>query len=159
MCAYPIRRSDRVAITLPITVSGSDNVGNPFLAQGRTSVVARHGARIVLQMELAPDQEILVRCLVTGEEAYARVTAMTGFGPTGQFSYGIKMEETGKNIWDIDFPPIAVGEGAAGRVVLECAKCGLRGARLSDRFPGRGPGGGHGSHPLLPPMFRSEQLE
>jgi hypothetical protein len=126
MCAYPIRRSDRVAITLPITVSGSDPGGNPFLAQGQTSVVARHGAQIVLQMELAPGQEILIRCLVTGKEAHAHITAMTGFGPNGQISYGIELVGAGRNIWDIEFPPIAEGEGAAGRVVLECAQCGLR---------------------------------
>ena len=144
MCAYPIRRSDRVAITLPITVSGSDPGGNPFLAQGRTSVVARHGAQIVLQMELAPDQEILVRCLVTGKQAHARITTMTGFGPNGQISYGIELVEAGKNIWDIEFPPIAEGEGASGRVVLQCAQCGLRELAYLTDFQAEALGRGNG---------------
>ena len=120
------RRSDRVVIELPIVVTGSDASGAAFLIPGRTTVVSRHGAHIVLPRQLPSLSSILIRCLPTAREARGRATGSPGLSPDGSICYGIELLNPETNLWDIEFPPIEEAEGAAGRVVLQCAQCDSR---------------------------------
>jgi hypothetical protein len=117
------RRSDRIAIELPIVVTGSDALGSAFLEQGITAVIGRHGAKILLQRKLAPHQEINVRCLKTSKESDARIIGQVGGTLDGFFYYGVELLDTDTNIWDIEFPPLDESEVAVGRVLLECIRC------------------------------------
>lgn len=119
------RKSDRVSIRLPLQVSGSDVTGRPFLEEGRTIMVSRHGARIKMARSLAPEQEVLVRCLQTGREAAARVVGLIGGGPAISV-YGIALLDPDADPWGIEFPDLAEGEDAYGRVLLECVHCHTR---------------------------------
>lgn len=120
------RRSERVAIELPIVVSGADCMGDMFLEQSHTVVIGRHGAKIVLQRKLGPDQEINIRCHATGREAEVRVVGQIGTGPGGTFYYGVSALDPAIDLWGIEFPPPEEGEAAVGRVLLECVRCHTR---------------------------------
>jgi hypothetical protein len=120
------RRSDRVVIELPILVTGTDCLGDMFLEQSKTSVVDRHGAKIVLTRKLVPDQEITVRCYPTGRESDARVVGQIGTSLEGAFYYGIALLDPDIDLWGIEFPPVEEAEGAVGRVLLECVRCHTR---------------------------------
>jgi hypothetical protein len=122
---HAIRRGDRVDLGLPIIVTGTDAMGAGFLEQSRTIVISRHGAKILLQRKLAPDQEINVRCISTAKESDARVVGQTGADAEGYY-YGVELLDVDANIWDIDFPPPEEGDVAVGRVLLECVSCHTR---------------------------------
>ncbi len=116
------RRSDRVSLVLPIQAAGDDGDGRAFVETGHTILLSRHGAKIALARKLVPEQEITVTCLATGKEAVARVVGQTG-EEGRNFAYGIVFEDEEVNPWDIDFPPLAESEKAAGRVLAECLHC------------------------------------
>jgi hypothetical protein len=120
------RRSDRVVIELPIVVTGTDCMGDMFLEQSSTTVVGRHGAKIVLTRKLAPDQEINIRCHATGRESDLRVVGQIGTSPEGTFYYGVALLDPDIDLWGIEFPPAEEAGGAVGRVLLECARCHTR---------------------------------
>jgi len=117
------RRSERVMIELPIVVTGADCMGDTFLEQSHTAIVGRHGAKIVLQRKLGPDQEINIRCHATGREADARVVGQIGTSPEGAFYYGVSLLDPSIDLWGIEFPETGEGEAAVGRVLLECVRC------------------------------------
>ncbi len=52
------RRSDRVSLTVLLEVSGTDSHGAEFKEPGKTLIVSRRGAMIVLGRELKGGQEI-----------------------------------------------------------------------------------------------------
>jgi PilZ domain len=116
------RRSDRVPLELPITVSGTDCLGSGFVEQTRTTMLGRHGAKILLKRKLVPEQEINVRCLKTGRETDARVVGQTG-GDEEVYSYGVELLDPNVDLWDIQFPPEAEPQAAVGRVLLSCVRC------------------------------------
>ncbi len=127
-----VRRSDRVSVELPIQISGTDALGEAFLINGRTVVVSRHGAKILLARKLAPEQELTIQCVRSGQEADARVVGQIGEGPEG-FFYGVSFLDSKANPWGIDFPPLSEAEQAVGRMVLECVRCHTRELVYLDR--------------------------
>ena len=127
------RASDRIELELPIEVAGTDCRGLEFLDRTRTLVIARQGGKIRLERELAPQQEVMVRCLTTGREAVARIVGQMGKS-SGAYAYGIKLLGEEDNIWGIDFPPLTESDGAIGRVLLECIGCKNREVICLDYF-------------------------
>lgn len=119
------RRSDRIAIKLPIHISGVDASGEAFLDKSVTVVLGRHGAKIALPRMLAPDQEVNIRCLGSSKESDARVVGQIGNGPEG-FYYGVELLGSGPDFWNIEFPPVEESEAAVGRVLLGCMRCQTR---------------------------------
>jgi hypothetical protein len=113
-------------IELPIVVTGADCMGDMFLEQSNTTIVGRHGAKIVLTRKLGPDQEVNIRCHATGREADARVVGQIGTTPEGTFYYGVALLDPDIDLWGIEFPAAEDAEGAVGRVVLECGSCHTR---------------------------------
>jgi hypothetical protein len=120
------RRSDRVMIELPIVVTGTDCMGDMFLELASTTVVGRHGAKILLKRKLGPDQEVNLRCNATGRESEVRVVGQIGSTPEGTFYYGVALLDPDIGLWGIEFPPAEEAEGAVGRVLLECVRCHTR---------------------------------
>ncbi len=127
------RQSDRVSVELAIQVSGTDALGAAFLVEARTVVVSRSGAKIVLARKLAPEQELTIRCVASGQEAVGRVVGQIGEAPEGYF-YGILLLDSEENPWGINFPPLADSEKAVGRVLLECVRCHNREVAYLDEF-------------------------
>jgi len=58
MASAPVRRSDRVSLTLLLEASGIDSQGKQFKDSARTLLINRHGAVIVLDRDLAAEQRI-----------------------------------------------------------------------------------------------------
>jgi PilZ domain len=117
-----LRRSDRVALSVPIQVQGTDEEGNAFDERTQTLVISRYGALIILPRPLAPGRQLSVRCLGTGRESPAVVVEQVEGQQKGHL-YGIELLTPEANIWEIHFPPITESEMAAGRMLLECSRC------------------------------------
>lgn len=116
------RRSDRLALELPLQLSGTDCTGQGYIEQGHTQLLSRHGAKLVLNRKLLPNQELSLRCLSTGLAAEARVVGQVGRGPQG-YSYGVEFLDFEANPWKIDFPPLADSRQSVARAFLECTSC------------------------------------
>jgi hypothetical protein len=119
------RRSDRISLELPLQLSGTDCSGEGYIEETHSVLLSRHGAKLVLNRKLTPDQELTVRCLATGRAADARVVGQFGRGPDGYF-YGVEFLDLSANPWNIEFPPISEARKGVARVLLECVSCSSR---------------------------------
>ncbi|HEV2350176.1 MAG TPA: PilZ domain-containing protein [Terriglobia bacterium] len=117
-----LRRSDRVALSVPIQVQGTDAEGKPFDERTQTLVISRYGALIILPRPLAPGQQLSVRCLGTDRVSPAVVVEQVEGQHKGTL-YGVELLSPDANVWEIHFPPITESEMAAGRMLLECSRC------------------------------------
>ena len=122
MRAQVTRRSDRVAVTVPIEVIGTDIKGNQFLQQTRTLVVSRYGASVALARKLAPKQDLIIRRLGFKKKAEFRVVGRIA-GQSDEYVYGVMVLNPSVNLWDIEFPPLGDSEKAVARTLLECGDC------------------------------------
>lgn len=116
------RRSERLLLTIPIQVEGSDPKGQKFNESTRTLVINRHGARIQLRHPVGPGATVRISNLAGNRKADFRVV-----GPTRPVSeeggeWGVECLDEKGNIWGIDFPPPQDGE-AGCNALLECRKC------------------------------------
>jgi len=127
------RQSERVTLSIPIQVTGSNLFGDVFLCDGWTEVVSQNGARIVLPQTLAPDQEITIRCAETGKEAVARVVGRV-IRKSKENAYGVMLLDPEAQPWGFNFPPRVGSAGAVGRIVLECLACHAREVAYLDGF-------------------------
>ena len=117
-----LRRSDRVALAIPIRVRGTDSQGQSFDEKSQTLVISRYGALIVLPRPLVSGQDITIHCIGTGREALARVVDQAEEEKRPSL-YGVEIITPEVNIWEIHFPPVTESEMAAGRLLLECSRC------------------------------------
>lgn len=123
MKARDARRSDRVSLSIPILVSGTEVTGQVFKKdEARTVSICRHGATIVLARKLAPVQQIMMHYLPTGKEARARVVGQIGGQPHG-YVYGVALLDPAENIWNVGFPPLSDSDKAVVRLLLQCTVC------------------------------------
>ncbi len=116
------RRSDRIALSVPVEISGTDATDKPFTESTLTLSIDRYGASILLTHRLKGRQEIKLKCIPTGREATARVARQVGESPQG-YLYGLELMDTAADLWGIKFPTLTGSEKAAGRVLLECSVC------------------------------------
>jgi len=127
------RRSDRIELELRITVSGIDAQGHDFMEESYTTIVGRHGAKIVLSRPLVPDQEVMIRCEGSGRESAAWVVGHLGEDEEGEY-YSVKFLDPQVDVWGIEFPPLQESERAVERVLLECIGCRSRELTYLDEF-------------------------
>jgi len=99
------RRSTRLSIAIPITISGKDASGASFRENVHTLVVNAHGAMIVTCHQLAVGAEVLIenRALVRSTRANVAFVGKEP-GPSGLLEVGVQLPEA-QNIWGIQFPP------------------------------------------------------
>ena len=98
------RRSGRIIREFAIQVAGTDAQGRDFLVPSKTLDLSRYGAKILLNRDLVPDQEISVCCPDTGKDWDARVVALCSKEPEGH-TYGIEFLFQDASFWNISFPP------------------------------------------------------
>ena len=118
------RRSDRILLTVPLTIEGTDDKGQSFQTDARTSVLNRHGARIRVNRRLRAGETVRITNLMGRRSSDFRVV-----GPVSPFSeeggeYGVACLHPSENIWGIQFPPLRPGETAEPKALLECRNCG-----------------------------------
>ncbi len=119
------RRTDRVEVAIPIEASGSDATGQYFFDRTETLVISRHGATVILDRKLMPEQDLLIRNLKNSREAEVRIIGFIAKHSKGEV-YGAKFINPADNIWDIDFPPADDAKDAAYHLVMECLGCAAR---------------------------------
>jgi hypothetical protein len=125
MASPAMRRSDRVSLTLLLEVSGKDSFGKEFKTPGRTLLINRGGAVIVLDHELKAEQQVHLRRQAAHEShraADVRVVGQFGREKDG-FLYGVEILDANSDLWGVEFPPIADSEEAVARMLLECSYC------------------------------------
>ncbi len=130
---FDTRRSDRISLAIPVEIVGRDLGGEEFKETGRTVVVSRHGATVLLNRALAADQEIVLRAIPANREAVVRVVGQVRVEPEGRI-YGMALLDPNTNLWDIYFPPRDESEKAAGRALLECGGCHIRQVALMNEL-------------------------
>jgi len=125
METQPRRRSDRVTLTLLLETSGNDAHGQSFKEPARTLLISRAGGMIVLPRELKTDQAIHVKRLAPSEahrESSVRIVGQFGREKDG-YLYGVEIMDGAKDLWGIEFPPLAESQEAVARMLLECSYC------------------------------------
>ncbi len=105
------RRSTRISIAIPITISGKDASGRPFKENTRTIILNKHGAKIVTVHQLALGAEVMLENRALGRTAKTTVAWLgdrqSSREPT---EVGIQLIEA-ENIWGIELPPDDWQEG------------------------------------------------
>ena len=105
------RRSQRVMLSLPVTVSGKTFQG-PFTENAQTMVINANGALIGLKAKVAKDQTVRLKSVTHPEEQECRVIWV---GPTseGRTQCGIEFVKPIPKFWGISFPPADWSPSAA----------------------------------------------
>jgi hypothetical protein len=127
MASAPVRRSDRVSLTLLLEASGVDSAGKEFKDPARTLLINRHGAVIALDRDLSAEQRIRLQRRAPNEMHRAgevRVVGQFGRQEDG-FLYGIEITDS-VDLWGVEFPPAAESPEAVARMLLECSYCRAR---------------------------------
>jgi hypothetical protein len=117
-----VRRSGRIPKEVPILLIGSDLDGRVFSEPTTTVLLSLHGAGIVSQHKLSPEQELILRWTEKNKEAEIRVVGHLG-SQNGIYTYGVAFFDPNVNFWDIDFPPISEIENQLGLISLVCTSC------------------------------------
>jgi hypothetical protein len=120
-----VRRSSRIPREIAILLVGSDMEGKMFSEQTKTVLLSRHGAGIVSQYTLSPEQELIIRRLDTNKEAEVRVVGQLG-ADGKSYTYGVAFLDPQMDLWGSKFPSMTDSEKVASRVWLQCSSCKAR---------------------------------
>lgn len=99
------RRSTRLSLAVPVTLSGKDSDGKEFNENTRTLTVSKHGGKIATVHQLSLGTEVTVGNRFTGQSAKATI-AWLGGGSTPQDprEVAVQLHEP-QNLWGVRFPP------------------------------------------------------
>jgi hypothetical protein len=117
-----MRRSSRIPREIEILLVGSDMEGKVFSEKSKTVLLSRHGAGIVSEYKLSPEQELILRRLDTDKETEVRVVGQIG-AQKNKFTYGVAFLDQNLDFWGVKFPPMTESEAESRRVLLECLRC------------------------------------
>ncbi len=98
------RRSMRVLLSVPITVSGKNASTQDFKEETRTLVVNAHGALISLAARGAAAQEVTLANKATQKTQECKIVYV-GATQAGKAQMGIEFVKPSRSFWQIDFPP------------------------------------------------------
>jgi hypothetical protein len=117
-----VRSSGRIPKEIPILLIGSDLDGKVFSEPTKTVLLSLHGAGIISQHKLSPEQELVLRWPERNKEAEIRIVGQIG-SQAGSHTYGVAFFDPLLNFWGIDFPPPGPAEIEAGLLSLVCSSC------------------------------------
>jgi len=122
------RRSERVLLSIPIEVRGTNAEGQPFAEKTHTLVINRHGARIALKTALQPEARVTIVNRQSAISCPFRVVGRTGKSLGGGPEWGVECLEPDVNFWGINFPEKAKAPSDQEVVdaLVECAACRFR---------------------------------
>jgi hypothetical protein len=99
------RRSTRLSIAIPVTISGVDADGNSYSESVRTVIINKHGGRIATTRHLNMGAEVLIENRAMGAVAKANVAWLNEEHRAGDLhNVGLRLTEA-QNIWGVAFPP------------------------------------------------------
>jgi len=125
MAEATMRRSDRVCMTLLLEVDGVDSSGHSFKTAGRTMLISRHGAVIVLDQVVETNAEMTIRRRAPGEtyrQGLVKVIGLFGQEHDGKI-YGVSLIHPEQDIWGVEFPELSESDETVARMLLECSFC------------------------------------
>jgi PilZ domain len=111
------RRSQRVILSVPVSVSGQATKGQ-FAEDTKTLVVNAHGALITLAAKVSQGQQLQLKSVTNPEPQTCKVVYI---GPTvqGQTQVGVEFTKPAPHFWHVAFPPEnwtpVADEGAGGK--------------------------------------------
>ena len=126
MPQFRSRRSCRVALSVPIRVFGIDYRGIDFTEDTVTMVVNRHGAKVRMNHQLLPDQEVRVLSHATHQDAVFRVVSKLHASDREYSYWGIENLDPRQNLWGLLLPELQPEDQFTVRVQLECPTCSAR---------------------------------
>lgn len=97
------RRSQRVVLSIPVTVSGETAQG-PFTEKTQTLVINAHGALITLAAKIVQGQKLRLKS-ATNPETQACSVVFVGPSVEGKTQFGVEFSAAAPNFWQIAFPP------------------------------------------------------
>jgi len=99
------RRSTRLSIAIPVTISGVDSDGNAYSESVRTVIINKHGGKIATTRHLNMGAEVLIENRAMGAVAKASVAWLNEEHRAGDLhNVGLRLTEA-QNIWGVAFPP------------------------------------------------------
>ena len=98
------RRSQRVLVRVPVLVRARAEDASPLSEATHTLVVNAHGALVVLEMDVRPGLEIVLKHGVSGIEVEANVVHV-GKKEANKAEVGIVFTSPAPHFWGIAFPP------------------------------------------------------
>ena len=105
------RRSTRISIAIPLTISGEDAAGIKFKEKSRTIIINKHGAKMSTYHNLTLGADLTVENQLLGRSAQATVVWLGDKRtPRGPMEIGIQLSEA-QNLWGIELPPEDWQEG------------------------------------------------
>jgi PilZ domain len=123
MNAQQERQGERIPIAMPIQVFGTEITGQDFMEMTQTSLLCRDGAAIQMTHRLAPMQQITLRNVSTGVEAFGRVIGEVSARPNARV-YGIALLDARVKLWNVSFPEEQSSAAcSAQQRWLECNGC------------------------------------
>jgi PilZ domain len=105
------RRSQRVMLSLPVTVSGKAADG-PFTEATHTMVINAHGALVGLKARVVTGQTVRIKTPTSADEQECQVIWI---GPTaeGRTQCGLEFTQPSPKFWGVSFPPADWSPSAA----------------------------------------------
>jgi len=117
------RRSDRLMLTIPLRIRGTDAAGARFNAEARTVTINRHGARVQTPQALSGVSQVRITNQISRREADFRVVGLVAPMSAQGADWGVECVDDKDNIWAIQFPPMEQGQNAESKALVECHKC------------------------------------
>jgi hypothetical protein len=118
------RKTERLLLTVPIRVIGFGAHGSGFTEDTHAIEVNRAGARIALRHRVAADDTLRIINLQNYSEADFRVVGKTRLTSSEAAEWGVECQDSGRNIWGIDFPPPLPDQDSQAGALLKCQDCG-----------------------------------
>jgi hypothetical protein len=98
------RRSERVALRIPLKMSARLSTGRRICIEVKTLVVNAHGGLLDIGMELEPGQRIMLNNCRSPELVTATVLRVEN-AELGRFSVAFEFEFPVSTFWPVTFPP------------------------------------------------------
>jgi hypothetical protein len=135
------RRSQRVILSVPVSVSGQSPKGQ-FTEETKTLVVNAHGALVTLAAKVSQGQQLELKSVTNPEKQSCKVVYI---GPTvqGQTQVGIEFLKPAPHFWHVAFPPEnwtpVSDEGAAAKTPAAAGTKPPAAAPAPTKAPATGP--------------------
>jgi hypothetical protein len=98
------RRSQRVFLSVSVSVEGKTRQGEKFVEETATLAVNAHGGLVTLSHAVDVSQEVTLIHRATGNRQPCRV-AYSGTIQRGKVEVGLEFSTPSPKFWQIDFPP------------------------------------------------------
>jgi hypothetical protein len=102
--AHEKRRSERIRLSVPVTVVTETREREQIQEEARTVSVNAHGGLFKLRMEVLMGQPLILINTTTDMQESCRVVRAEEL-PNGEFAVAFEFDEPSPGFWPVTFPP------------------------------------------------------